>query len=100
MHQQPPQTPLFASTSPAKSSQVSALSERVVYLDCPADLDMNPSSAAGVPELAVQQLNHVRRPVGDDRLHAELEAELEVLVGVDHPDVDVASALEEVLPQL
>src|SRR6516165_6402177 len=31
MHQQPPQTPLFASTSAAKSSQVSGVSRRVVY---------------------------------------------------------------------
>src|SRR5690348_7024303 len=31
MHQQPPQTPLFASTSAAKSFQVSGVSRRVVY---------------------------------------------------------------------
>src|SRR5215831_3659594 len=31
MHQQPPQTPLFASTSSAKSSHVSGVSRRVVY---------------------------------------------------------------------
>src|ERR1700722_13018194 len=31
MHQQPPQTPLFASTRAAKSSQVSGVSRRVVY---------------------------------------------------------------------
>ena len=31
MHQQPPQTPLFASTSAAKSSQVPGVSRRVVY---------------------------------------------------------------------
>src|SRR5580698_4901513 len=31
MHQQPPQTPLFASSSTAKSSQVSGVSRRVVY---------------------------------------------------------------------
>src|ERR1700722_5722330 len=31
MHQQPPQTPLFATTSAAKSSQVSGVSRRVVY---------------------------------------------------------------------
>ena len=31
MHQQPPHTPLFASTSPAKSSQVSGVSGLVVY---------------------------------------------------------------------
>src|ERR1700722_12431598 len=31
MHQQPPQTPLFATTSAAKSSQVSGVSRCVVY---------------------------------------------------------------------
>ena len=31
MHQQPPHTPLFASTSAAKSSQVSGVSRVVVY---------------------------------------------------------------------
>src|ERR1700678_1402486 len=31
MHQQPPQTPLLASTSAAKSSQVSGVSRDVVY---------------------------------------------------------------------
>src|ERR1700729_3557962 len=31
MHQQQPQTPLFASTSAAKSSQVAGVSRRVVY---------------------------------------------------------------------
>ncbi len=35
-HQQPPQTPLFASTRAAKSSQVSSASGRVVYVGSPA----------------------------------------------------------------
>ena len=33
MHQQPPQTPLLASTKLAKSSQVSAVNGRVVYAE-------------------------------------------------------------------
>src|SRR5690348_8789047 len=33
MHQQPPQTPLFASTSLAKSAHVSAVNGRVAYAD-------------------------------------------------------------------
>ena len=35
MHQQPPHTPLFASTSAAKSSQVSGVSSNVSYVGAP-----------------------------------------------------------------
>src|SRR6516162_1808525 len=55
MHQQPPQTPLFASTSAAKSAQVSGVSRRVVY-GVTADVTVllsscsRPGWAASAPE--------------------------------------------------
>ena len=38
MHQHQPHTPLFASTSRAKSSQVAGLSSRVEYTSIPSDI--------------------------------------------------------------
>src|SRR3984957_19858566 len=57
MHQQPPQTPLFASTSAAKSSQVSGVSRRVVY-GVTTDVTVLPSCVRLRPEgrLAWQRL--------------------------------------------
>src|SRR6516162_10005236 len=60
MHQQPPQTPLFASTSAAKSSQASGVSRRVVYsvtADVTALLSVSSISAG----------HHENRQVADSR---------------------------------
>src|SRR5690349_11155388 len=45
--------------------------------------------------LTVEQVQHEAGPVGDDRPHAELEADLELVLGVHRPHVDLAAAVRE-----
>src|SRR4051812_41035347 len=55
MHQQPPKTPLFASTSPANASQLASSRVLIVYPD-PTSAERSPpgSGACGEPLLGVR----------------------------------------------
>ena len=78
MHQQPPKTPLFASTSPANASQLDSSRALIVYPD-PTSTQPNPPGriALGWASVPEWPLSVARSPCGSRRSRGRLRASLE-----------------------